>query len=147
MAVVSGIREEVVTAAKKVAAVAVVAAAATAAEGIWAMVLAASKVAMASADNSGNGRAGNDGGNRGSNGATTINQNAAAVGGGSGGGGGGGSGSGSHGSYNGVAAAAMVIARLTLEKVRAAPRGTKLATYSDILDIFGACRFYFLRLK
>ena len=70
MAAVSGIREEVVTAAKT--AVAVVAAAA--AEGIWALVLAVAKVAMALADNCGNGRAGNGGRNRGSGGATTINQ-------------------------------------------------------------------------
>ncbi len=71
--------------------------AAAAAEGIWAVVLAAAKVAMASADNSGNDRAGNHGRNRGSSGAKTINQNAAAVV-GSGGGSGGGSGS---GGYNG----------------------------------------------
>ncbi len=103
MAVVSGIREEVVTAAKKV-----VAAVAAVAEGIWAMVLAAAKVTIASADNSGKGGAGNDGENRGSGRATTINQNVAAVGsggtgisGGGGGGGSGGSGSGGCGGYNG----------------------------------------------
>ena len=81
LAVVSGIREEVVTAAEKG-----VAMGAAAAEGIWAVVLAAAKVAMAAADNSGNGGAGNGGGNRGSSGATTINQNTAAVGGCCGGG-------------------------------------------------------------
>jgi hypothetical protein len=64
LAVVSGIREEVVTAAKKMAAVA----AAMAAEGIWAVVLAAEKVAMLSVDNSGNGRAGNGNRDRGSGG-------------------------------------------------------------------------------
>jgi hypothetical protein len=48
--------------------------AATEAEGIWAVVLAAAKVAMASAGNSSNGGAGNCGRNRGSGTATTINQ-------------------------------------------------------------------------
>jgi hypothetical protein len=100
LAVVSGIREEVVTAVKKAVAVA------AAAEGIWAMVSAAAKVAMALADNSGNGGAGNGGtgnggGNRGSCGATTINQNAAAVGGGGTGVGGGGTGGGVGGSSSG----------------------------------------------
>ncbi len=59
LAVVSEIREEVVTAAKKVAVVAT----AAGAEGMWAVVSAAAKVAMVLADNSGNGRAGNGGGN------------------------------------------------------------------------------------
>ena len=78
LAVVSGIRREVVTAAKKAVAMAVMAAA----EGIWAVVLVAvTKLAMALADNSGNDGTGNGGGNRGSGGATTINQNAATVGG------------------------------------------------------------------
>ena len=31
-----------------------------------------------------------------------------------------------------------------VEGVRPAPRGTKLATYINILDIFGVCRFYLL---
>ena len=53
--------------------------AAGAAEGIWVVVLAEATVAMALADNSSNGRAGNRGRNRGSGGATTINQYAAAV--------------------------------------------------------------------
>ena len=44
-----------------------------------AVVLEAPTVAMALSDSSGNGRAGNGGGNRGSGGATTRNQNAAAV--------------------------------------------------------------------
>jgi hypothetical protein len=84
----SGKREEVVMAAKKAAAV----------EGIGAVVLAVAKVAMELADkNSGNGGAGNGGRNRGSDGATTINQNGAAVGGGSSGGGGGGGGGGGSG--------------------------------------------------
>ena len=86
MAVVSGIREEVVTAAKK---------AARKEYG----VLATAKVALVSVDNSINGRAGNGGRNRGSGGATTFNQNAAAVGGSSGGSGSGGSGG--RGGYNG----------------------------------------------
>ena len=43
------------------------------------MVSAAVTVAMASADNSGNGEAGNGGGNRGSSRATTINQHTAAA--------------------------------------------------------------------
>ena len=76
LAVFSGIRHEVVTAVKKAAAVA--AAMTTAAEGQWALVSAAAKMTMASADNSGNGGAG-------------------------------------------------------------------LATYSNILDIFGICRFYLRR--
>ena len=70
----SGNREEVVTVAKKAATVA-----AMVAEGIGAVVLAAATVAMALADNSGNGGAGNRSGNRGSGRATTINQNTAAV--------------------------------------------------------------------
>jgi hypothetical protein len=48
-----------------------------AAEGTGAVVSAAVTVAMALADNSSNGRAGNGGKNRGSSGATTINQHAA----------------------------------------------------------------------
>jgi hypothetical protein len=103
------------------------------------MVLAAAKVAMVLADNSGNGGAGNGGENRSTKtqqwsavvaavvaaavaaaatvmAATTAGQIVAAV--------------------------AMMIARFTLERVCAAPWGTKLATYSDILDIFGVCRFY-----
>ncbi len=127
---------------KKAAAVVVVAA-----DGIWAVVLAMAKVAMALADNSGIGGAGNSGRNRGSGRATTINHNAAGVGGGGGGGG-------SRGwrscrlQRQGqiVAVAAMVIAQFTLEGVRPDPRGTNLATYSNILDIFGICRFY-LRSK
>ena len=70
----SGIREEVATAVKKAPAAAV-----TAMEGIGAVVLEAATVAMASADNSGNGGAGNGGRNRGSSGATPSNQNVAAV--------------------------------------------------------------------
>ncbi len=83
-------------------------------EGTGAVVSTAGTVAMALADNSGNGGAGNDRGNRGSGGATTINQNAAAaeakmvvvaVAGGSenraGGGGRGGRGSGSGGGRGG----------------------------------------------
>ena len=78
------------------------------AEGIQPMVSAAPKVAVVSADNSGNGGAAVGGRNRGSVGATTINQNVAAVGdgdtgtgvGGIGGGGSCSSGSGGRGSYN-----------------------------------------------
>ena len=70
----SGFREEVVTAAKKSPA-----AVATAAEGIRAVVSETMTVAMATADNSGNGGTGKGGGNRGSSRQTTSNQNAAAV--------------------------------------------------------------------
>ena len=62
------------------------------AEGIWAVVLVAVEVAMVLADNSVNGGAGNGGRSRGSNRATTVNQNTAAVGGGGSGGSGGGGG-------------------------------------------------------
>ena len=48
--------------------------AAAVAEGMWAVVSAAAKVAMALAHNSGNGGAGKGGGNRSSGKATTINQ-------------------------------------------------------------------------
>ena len=41
-----------------------------------------------------------------------------------------------------VAVAAMTIAQFTLEGVHPDPRGTKLATYSNILDFYGVCRFY-----
>ena len=51
----------------------------TAAKGIGAVVLEAAAVAMVLADNSGNSGAGHGGRNRGSGGATTRNQNTAAV--------------------------------------------------------------------
>ena len=78
LALGSGIREEVVTAAKKATGVAV-GAEAGAAKGIGAVVLAVATVVMVSADNSGNDGAGNVSRIRGSGGATTINQNASAV--------------------------------------------------------------------
>ena len=67
MAVGSGNREEVVTAAKN-------AVAAVAAEGTGAVVLAAATVAMVMPDNISKGGADNSGRNRGSSRATTINQ-------------------------------------------------------------------------
>ena len=152
LGVVSGIREELVMAAKKMVA-------AVAAEGIWAVVSAATKVAVSLADNISNNGAGNGGRNRGSGGATIINHNTAAVGGSGGGTGVGGGSGGSSGLSRRwqrswrlqrqgqiLVAAAMIIDQFSLEGVRPDPRGTKLATYSNIVDIFGACGFY-LHLK